>query len=205
MSTSYDPERTTRAPRAEGFTSAYAWASSPLGDPTDSASNLPYEHDFPPPPIAPKTKTKRRPIDKTFVAGGVIGLLGAAAVLGMALFGNSPQPQDPAPAPASTSVPPSSTPSVVTTDSAPAPAAVVAPLPDSQPPAADPGTPPQGPVATAPAPQASVPVAPQQLPPPHSLPSPPKLAPPLPLKLPVPPKLPPLCLPPQHLVQGVCK
>ncbi|ORW25158.1 hypothetical protein AWC19_08185 [Mycobacterium palustre] len=111
MSTSYDPERTTRAPRAEGFTEAYAWASSPLGDPTDSASNLPYEQDFPRRPLAPKTR--RRPVDKTFVAGGLIGLLGAGAMLGVALLSTSPQPQDPAPAPASTSVAPSTTPPVV--------------------------------------------------------------------------------------------
>lgn len=202
MSTSYDPERTTLAPRAEGSTAAYAWVSSPLGDPTDSASDVGYQRDFPREPIAPPTRRKR--IDKTFLAGGLIGLLGAGVMLGVALFWTSPQQQDPAPAPASTGTPPSATP-VVTTDNGPAPAAAVAPLPDSQPPAADPGTPPQGPVVAAPPPHAAPPVAPHQLPSPRSLPSPAKLPPPLPLKLPLPPNLPPLCLPPQHLVQGACK
>ncbi len=109
-------------------------------------------------------------------------------------------------------------PVVALPDAAPqgqASAAVVAPPPENPAPPADPGAPPaaapQSPlvmvnVAPPPAVWVPVPVAPPQLPPPPSLPplpTPPKLPP-----LPTPPKLPPppsLCLPPHHIVQGVCK
>ncbi|WP_156664689.1 hypothetical protein [Mycobacterium sp. 852002-51057_SCH5723018] len=204
MSTSYDPERTTLAPRGQESTAAYAWVSSPLGDPTDSASDRPYERNLPPNhPIT--SPTRRRPIDKTFVVGGLVGLVGAGAVLAFALFGNSSQPQNGGAAPAA--------PASAAPDN-PTPAAVVAPLSDSPPPPADPGTQPdaapKGPVVTAnaPAPRIGAPVSAPQLPPPHSLPSAPKVPPSLFPNLPALPPLPSppsLCLPPHHLVQGVCK
>lgn len=239
MTTIHDFDRTAFAPRGEEPTSAYAWASSPLGDPTDSAADLPYEphgQEFPPDPIAPEAKPKS--INKTMVAAGLIGLMSAGTAVGIALFGGSSQPQHVAVASGSSAVPAaapaSAAPVVAAPDSGPAPAPVVNPPadgpvaapvvslpapdavvpPDSPPPPPEVGTPadaaPPGPVVivNAPPPAIWVPVHPPQQP---SPPSPPKLPPPPPPKLPAPPKLTPLppppllCLPPHHLVQGVCK
>lgn len=221
MTTMNDFDRTAFAPRGEESTSAYAWASSPLGDPTDSAADLPYEQEFAPDPIAPEVKP--RSINKTMVAAGLIGLMSAGTALGIALFGGSAQPQHVAVASGSTAAPaavpasvapapvvaaPDNGPAPAPVVTAPAPAAVVAPLPDSPPPPADPGTPPDatppGPVVivNTPPPAVWVPVQPPQQP---SPPSPPKWTPPPPLKWTPPPPPPLLCLPPHHLVQGVCK
>ena len=89
----------------------------------------------------------------------------------------------------------------------PAPAPVVTPPADNGPPPADPGpppaAPPPGPVVIVNAPPPPVwlpPIHPLQPPPPQS---PPHLPPPP--KLPTLPPPPSLCLPPHHLVQGVCK
>jgi hypothetical protein len=238
MSTMHDMDRTALAPRGEDPTSAYAWASSPLGDPT--SADLPHGGDFPPDPITRAAKAKS--IDKVMVAAGLIGAIGAGVALGIAVFGSAPQPRSVAVASGSTgapaAVPASAAPSPVPAASLPAPvipppdngpapvvalpengpspAGVVAPPPVNPPPPADPGTPPaappQGPVVMVnvpPPPAVWVPLPPPQLPPLPllpPLPAPPKLPP-----LPAPPKLPPLppppslCLPPHHLVQGVCK
>jgi hypothetical protein len=110
---------------------------------------------------------------------------------------------------------------------APAPAPVVSapePAADGPAPAADPGSPPapNGPVVIVdvPAPPISVslpplPPLPSQPPQPPSPPSPPKLPPPsklptpqpLPTKVPTitPKPVPQLCLPPKHIVNGVCQ
>ncbi|OMC45321.1 hypothetical protein A5745_14730 [Mycobacterium sp. IS-2888] len=93
MTTDHDFDPTALAPRGEEPTAAYAWASSPLGDPTDSASHLPSEHEFPlaPDQIAPEPQPKS--INKTMVAAGLIGLISAGTALGIALSGGSSQPQ----------------------------------------------------------------------------------------------------------------
>lgn len=105
MTTDHDFDPTALAPRGEEPTSVYAWASSPLGDPTDSASHLPSEHEFPlaPEKIAPEAKPKS--INKTMAAAGLIGLISAGTALGIALFGGSSQPQHLAVASGSTAVP----------------------------------------------------------------------------------------------------
>ena len=126
MSTPHDIDRTALAPRGEGPTSAYAWASSPLGDPTDSAGDLPYGHEFPPDPIAPAPKPKS--INKAMVAAGLIGAIGASTALGIALFSGSPQPQHVAVASGSTGVP-----AAVPASVAPAPAPAAAPGPGGAP------------------------------------------------------------------------
>jgi hypothetical protein len=227
MTTVHDFDRTALAPRADDFdptgiaprgddvTSAWAWASSPLGNPADEAGGLAYGYDSPTDAITPAAK--RRPIDKLVVAAGLIGVIGAGAALGIALLSTSPQPRPVSVAPGSTGapagVPAAGVPAPVVNppDNGPAPAAAVT-APDNPPPSADPGTPPAatppGPVVmvNVPPPAVWVPVPPPQLPPPPSLPplpSPPKL--PAPPKLPPPPPPPFLCLPPHHLVQGVCK
>jgi hypothetical protein len=234
MSTWDDMDRTALAPRGADVTEAWAWASSPLGDPTDEAGEPTYRHEFPPDPMTPAAN--RKSIDKLWVTAGVIGMIGAGVALSVALLSNPPQPRSvavtsgstgvpaaaaasAAPAPAAAVVPPPDNgpaPVVALPDATaqgPAPAAVVAPPPDNPAPPADPGTPPDatppGPVVVVNVPPPApvwVAVPPPQLPPPPSLPplpAPPKLPP-----LPAPPKLPPppvLCLPPHHLLQGVCK
>jgi hypothetical protein len=225
MTTIHDFERTALAPRGEEPTSAYAWASSPLGDPTDSAADLPYGHEFPPDPIVPAAKPKS--INKTMVAAGVIGLIGAGTALGIALFGGSSQPHhmavasgsiavpaaapasaapapavaapDNGPVPAPVVTPPANGPASAPVVTLPAPAAVVAPPPDNPPPPADLSTPPD---AAPPGPVVIVNALPPPAiwvpvqPPQLPPPSPPKLPPPPPPKLPAPPKLTPLPPPP---------
>jgi hypothetical protein len=206
MNAIYDAERTTLAPRGEAPTAAYAWASSPLGGPSDSAGGLPYGDDFATIRIAPAgiaPAARRRPIDKGIVAAGVIGLIIAGTALAVALFSGSPEPQHVAVTSGSTSAPAAATPApmVAAPDNGPAPATVVNPA-DDHPVPADAGSPPDA----APPVVVWAPVAPRQLPPPPSLPpfhSLPKL--PAPPQLTPPPGLPALCLPPHHLVQGVCK
>ena len=143
MSTPHDIDRTALAPRGEGPTSAYAWASSPLGDPTDSAGDLPYGHEFPPDPIAPEPKPKS--INKAMVAAGLIGAIGASTALGIALFSGSPQPQHVAVASGSTGVP-----AAVPASVAPAPAPAAAPAPVVPPPDATPQGPAPAPVVALP-------------------------------------------------------
>lgn len=234
MSTWDDMDRTALAPRVDDVTEAWAWASSPLGDPTDESGDRPSGREFSPNPLTPP---QPRSIDKLWVTAGVVGLIGAGVALGITFLSSSPQPRSvavtsgstavpaalpasAAPAPAAAVVPPPDNgpaqAPVDATPGAPAPVAVVAPPPDNPAPAPDPGAPPaaapQGPVVVvnAPAPvPVWVPAPPPQLPPPPSLPplpAPPKLPPlPAPPKLPPPPPPPALCLPPHHLVQGVCK
>jgi len=216
-----DFDRTAFAPRGDEATAAYAWASSPLGEPADEAGDLPSGDCA---PLAPSTPaSKRKPVDKLIVAAGLMGAIGAGAALWMALSGGSPQPQPtaavlnsteaPAAAPAATAaaavqapaasapdnVPaaapvlsaPAPAPVVSAQDNRPAPVAVIA-SPPEYPPAADPGTPP----AAAP----SGPVVIVNAPPPPSVwvpVQPPQLPPlPSPPKLPAPPKLPPPPAPP---------
>ncbi|WP_139333182.1 hypothetical protein, partial [Mycobacterium sp. SP-6446] len=102
MNTSHDLDRTALAPLGEEPTSAFAWASSPLGDPTDSSGDLAYREDASPDPIAP---AKPKSINKTMVAAGLIGVIGAGTVLGIALLGGSPQPQQVAVTSGSTGAP----------------------------------------------------------------------------------------------------
>ena len=208
MNAIYDAERTTLAPRGEAPTAAYAWASSPLGGPSDSAGGLPYGDDVATIRIAPAAR--RRPIDKGIVAAGLIGLIITGTALAVALFSGSPEPQHVAVTSGSTSAPAAATPApmVAAPDNGPAPATVVNPA-DDHPAPADAGSPPDAAppvVVSVPPPAVWVPVPPRQLPPPPSLPpfhSLPKL--PAPPQLTPLPGLPALCLPPHHLVQGVCK
>ncbi len=99
MNSPHDMDGTALAPRGEDPTSAYAWASSPLGDPTDGSAALPNGHEFPPGPITPAARAKS--IDKVLVAAGLIGVIGAGSALGIVLFAGSPQPQAVAVAPGS--------------------------------------------------------------------------------------------------------
>ena len=91
-------DRTTFAPRGDDATSAWAWASSPLGEPSDhagdlsdQAGDLPYGYDLPTELITPAAT--RKPIDKLIVGAGLIGLIGAGTALGIALLSGSPQSQ----------------------------------------------------------------------------------------------------------------
>jgi hypothetical protein len=220
-----DFDRTAFAPRGDDSTSAWAWSSSPLGEPSDDAEDLPYGDDRSPEPVAPAVK--RKPIKKLIVAAGLIGVIGSGTALVIALSGSSHQAQSssgttavvaavapqaavsnpsdngPAPAPAAnpTDNGPTAAPVVAAPDNAPAPAPAFVPPPNNAPPA-NLGTPlpagPAGPVVKGKVPPSVwIPAPPPQLPPP---PSPPQL--------PAPPKLPPLpglCLPPHPLVQGACK
>jgi hypothetical protein len=219
MNTQNDMVRTALAPRGEEPTSAYAWASSPLGDPIDSAGELPYRQNFPLDPITP---AKPKSINKTMVAAGLIGVIGAGTALGIALLsGGSPQPQHvavtsgatgapaavpasvaPAPAPAA-AAPAPVVPPPDATPPGPAPAAVVA-LPDATPqgpaPAAVVASPPDNPpppadpgIPPAAAPPGPVVIVNAPLPPPVWVPVPPPQLPPPPSlpPLPSPPKLPP--------------
>jgi hypothetical protein len=230
--TSYAP--TGHAPRREECTVASAWSSSPLGDPaggaaySDAAGFVDDRDDFATDLIAPA----RKPwfISKGVLAGSLIAAVGLSAGLGITRFGHSNQPQPvsvtsgataapvaapaaiPAPAPpppdngsapASVAALPAdipATPVVTPPVDISAPAPLVTPPPLDNGPAADPGLPPAAPP---PGPVVIVNAAPPPvwLPPVH---------PPVPL-LPPPPKLPTLppppslCLPPHHLVGGVCK
>jgi len=231
MSTMYDADPTTYSPRGEDATIVSAWSSSPLGDPAFRAGDADedgypaYRGGFRPDPITPAA-AKPKPMGKAALAAGVIGAIGMGAALGIVLIGNSTQPRTVTVTPGSTGAPiavpaagaptqvvpppgPAPAQAVAPPDNGPAPTAVVA-VPDNSPapipaftqpdnpaPPADPGSPPAltppGPVVNVnvPLPPVSVSVQPPQLPP---LPSPPKLPPP-----------PVLCLPPHHLVKGVCK
>ncbi|WP_156764732.1 hypothetical protein, partial [Mycobacterium sp. 1081908.1] len=82
MSTWHDMDRTVLAPRVDDVTEAWAWASSPLGNPTDERSDL--GHEFPTDLITPATN--RKSIDKLWVGAGVIGLIGAGVALSVALL-----------------------------------------------------------------------------------------------------------------------
>ncbi|MEB3980227.1 hypothetical protein OQ968_02995 [Mycobacterium sp. 663a-19] len=214
MTTTHDFDRTEFAPRGEEPTSVYAWASSPLGEPSDSLAHLPYEQELPPEPVAPEAGP--RSINKAIVTAGVIGLIGAGAALGIALLGSSSHPRQvavasgasPVAADAPTSAPPApvvavpDTPAPAPVVAMPAPAAVVAPAPESPPlppgPAALPRAVPPHPVVANPPPPVWVPPHPPQQPW-QWQPSPPKLPPPPP---PPPPRP---WLPPHHFVLGGCK
>ncbi|MCV7093111.1 hypothetical protein, partial [Mycobacterium interjectum] len=119
MNSPNDMDRTALAPLGEEPTSAYAWASSPLGDPTDEAGGLPHGPDFPPDSSTPAATAKS--VDKVMVAAGLIGVIGAGTALGIALFSSSPQPPAVAVAPGSAAT--ASTFAAL----APVPAAAVAP------------------------------------------------------------------------------
>src|SRR6516164_9966173 len=227
-------DRTTFAPRGDDATSAWAWASSPLGEPSDhagdlsdQAGDLPYGYDLPTELITPAAT--RKPIDKLIVGAGLIGLIGAGTALGIALLSGSPQSQrstavrasSDAPATVAAAAPspvvsptdngPAPAPVVNLPDNSPAPAPVVA-LPDNAPAPAPvvapaPVIPPPPPdPGTPPAAWPSGPVVGVYVPPPRPVWMP--LPPP---QLPPPPSLPPLpappglCLPPHHLAQGGCK
>ncbi len=123
MNSPHDMDRTALAPRGEDPTSAYGWASSPLGDPTDPHGDRPSGHEFPSDPIAPAARAKS--IDKVMVAAGLIGVIGAGTALGIALFSSSPQPQAVAVAPGSTAAPAAAS---TFATLAPVPAAVAAPV-----------------------------------------------------------------------------
>ncbi len=106
---------------------------------------------------------------------------------------------------------PAPAPAVTPPVNIPAPAPVVTPPPDNGPPPADPGpppaAPPPGPVVIVNSPPPPVWLPPIHPPLPLQPPSPPQSPPhlPPPPKLPTLPPPPSLCLPPHHLVQGVCK
>ncbi len=153
MSTLHDIDRTTFAPRADDVTSACAWASSPLGDPSDRSVDVAYAHDFPPDPITPAAKPKS--IDKVMVAAGLIGAIGAGVALGITLFDGSPQPRSVAVASGSTRAP-----AAVPASAAPAPAPAAA-VPAAVVPPADNGP--------APAPVVSLPHATPQGPAPAAV------------------------------------
>jgi hypothetical protein len=208
MTTMHDMDGTAFAPRAEDATEAQAWASSPLGDPTDPPEAPACASDFATDRIT--HEAARKSIDKRWVATGLIGVIGAGVALGIALFTGSPQPRSVAVTSGATAAPAAApAPAAPAPDNGPGPAAV-APPPDNAASPADPGTPPASPTGPAvvnapPRPLVRVPAPQPQLPPPPSLPLP-NLPPlPLPLKLPPLPPPPALCLPPHHLVQGVCK
>src|SRR5215471_13903416 len=123
-----DMSRTGSAPRVDDVTEAWAWASSPLGDPTNESGDRPYGHEFAPDPITPVTN--RKSIDKLWVSAGVIGLVGAGVALGITLLSSSPQPRSVAVTSGSTAAPEAA---AVPASPAPAPAAAVATPPDNGP------------------------------------------------------------------------
>ncbi|WP_193791173.1 hypothetical protein, partial [Mycobacterium paraense] len=132
MNTPRDLDRTAVAPRGDDPTSAYAWASSPLGDPTRDSEDLPHGHEFPAESITPAKSAKS--IDKVLVAAGLIGVIGAGTALGIALFSSSPRPQAVAVTPGSAAAPAAASTFAAL---APVPAAAVAapvtPPPDNGP------------------------------------------------------------------------
>src|ERR1700758_4889951 len=103
MSTWHDIDQTVMAPRADAVTEACAWASSPLGDPTNDSRERPYGHECPPNPLAPAAN--RKPIDKLWVAAGAIGLVGAGVALGITFLSSTPQPRSVAVTSGSTAAP----------------------------------------------------------------------------------------------------
>ena len=90
MSTIYDADPTTYAPRGDDITTVSAWSSSPLGDPADRAGYSAYRADVPPDPITPAARPWS--ISKGALVGGLIGTIGVSAAVGMALFGDWGQP-----------------------------------------------------------------------------------------------------------------
>jgi hypothetical protein len=244
MTTMYDADRTTSAPRGDDATVVSAWSSSPLGAPSagaayadhteyadetvcaQDAAYSAYRDDFTPDPVdrvdpvhQVDQQATPRSFRKVILAATLLGTVGLSAVLGAVLLADSGQPKTVAVAPGSAGAPaavPAAVATVVTpTDNPPAPPPVISQADNGPapavvlPPPADPGTPP---TAKPPGPVVEVNPAPPPIwappkPPQWAPPSPPKQQPWPPKQQPWPPKqsTPVLCLPPHHLVQGVCK